>query len=414
MIELECDAAIVGGGLVGSVLANALTELALDVALIESREPQTLEQPSFDSRATALANGSQRILESLGLWQALKNEAEPIVEIRISDRGHFGAAVISAAEEGVDALGYTVENRVLGEAFWARLRGKPNFRQLAPADVAEFQARDDEVTLTIERDSGAMRLRAKLMIAADGTHSNLRKTLGIGASEDDYGQSAVILNCMTERPLAGLALERFTQDGPLALLPLTRDRAAVVWTMPTEIASSRMQLPDAEVAVALEELIGPSVGRITRLGERACHRLARVRSDRLVHERVVLIGNAAVSLHPVAGQGFNLALRDVATLVDLMTDEFASRVERPDIGRRSLLSDYEAWRAKDQKIVAAFTHGLIRIFSLPLPGFGLARGAGLLAFDVVPGAKRLLARHTMGRAGRLPRLARGLSITRQR
>ncbi len=357
-----------------------------------------------------MANGSQKILDALGLWSSIEAEAEPIREIQVSDRGNFGAAVISAAEEGVDALGYTVENRVLGEAFWAPLRGSPRFRQLAPADLSGFSLEQDSVTASIDCDKGTERVRAKLLIAADGSQSQVREALGISATLDDYGQAAIILNCTTERRLSGLALERFTKDGPVAVLPLTRGRAAIVWTMPAERADAVLARTDAEVAADLEALIGNRVGSITRLGARASHRLVRIRSDSLVHERIVLIGNAAVSLHPVAGQGFNLALRDVATLVDLMADELVETSGARDVGRAELLASYAAWRSGDQRMVAGFTHGLIRLFGLPVPGLGALRGAGLLAFDLVPGAKRFLARHTMGRAGRLPRLARGLKL----
>lgn len=407
---VECDVAIVGGGLVGSVLAFALTRLPLRVVLIESHEPGRLEQPSFDSRATALANGSQRILDSLGLWSALKRNAEPILRIHISEQGHFGVATISARDEGVDALGYTIENRVLGEAFWSALRDTRRFECMAPAELVGFRRHEDAVLANVRLAGANTEVRSQVLIAADGAQSHVRRALDIPAVEDDYQQTAVVFNCATSRSLGGLAMERFTREGPVALLPLRGDRAAVVWTVSADSAHELMNCEEAEIANRLESLLGHRLGRITRVGKRVCHRLARVRSSNLVDQRVVLIGNAAVSLHPVAGQGFNLALRDVATYAELAADELARNSHSPDIGNGELLAEYKNWRCRDQQIVAAFTHGLIRLFGLPLPGVGMLRGAGILAFDLVPGAKRLLARQTMGRAGRLPRLARGLPI----
>lgn len=426
---IDCDVLIVGGGLVGSALAVALAPLPLRTVLVEAQDPGRLEQPSFDGRVTALANGSARILRGLGLGDALEADAEPILSIHISERGRFGAARIRAVEEGVAALGYTIENRCLGAALWERLRAAPACSILAPATLRGFtaepnagaassivasstvasSAEEGRVLADVDCGGRGIRVRAKLLVAADGARSRVRGLLGIEAREDRYAQKAVILNCTTAVPHRGAAFERFTPDGPLAMLPLRGARMGVVWTLPADEADGVAALPDDEFRAALQRAFGQRLGRILRVGARAVHSLGRVRSDALGAPRVVLIGNAAVSLHPVAGQGFNLALRDVAALAELIAEEHA-RGEGGDLGGPELQKRYGEWRAADQRKVAWFTHGLVDLFGRRVPGLGTARGLGLVAFDLLPGAKAALARHTMGIAGRLPRLARGLGL----
>jgi 2-octaprenyl-6-methoxyphenol hydroxylase len=390
----ECDVLIVGGGLVGSALAHALCSIPIDVTLVEARDPRQLEQPGFDGRVTALANGSQRILAQLGLWPPLQAGAQPIRFIHIGQRGGFGAARIDAREEGVAALGYTVSNRLLGEVMWRQLAALGSeFRCLAPATLAHFETQPDCVTAEVDAGGRRTKVRARLLIAADGARSSVRQALGIAAREDDYDQTAIVLNCTTQLAADGRAFERFTPQGPLAVLPLSQGRVAVIWTLPPQVADSLMALPDAEFGAELERAFGRRLGRFERIGPRA-----------------LLIGNAAMSLHPVAGQGFNLALRDVATIAELIADEIAACGPTADIGRSKVLDRYRAWRRADQRKVASFTHGLVHGFGARLPGLAKLRGLGLVAFDLLPGAKALLARHTMGTAGRLPRLARGLDL----
>jgi 2-octaprenyl-6-methoxyphenol hydroxylase len=408
--RIECDVLIVGGGLVGSSLALALHRIPVNVVLVEARDPSHLEQPSFDGRVTALANGSQRILAQLELWPALQASAQPIRTIHIGQRGGFGAARIDAREEGVAALGFTIENRLLGEVLWRRLAAAgPGFKCLAPATLERFEAQADCVTATVDAGGRRHEVKARLLIAADGARSSVRRALGIAVREDDYDQTAIVLNCTTQVAADGGAFERFTPQGPLAVLPLAQGRVAVIWTLPPHAADAFMALPEAAFGAELERAFGRRLGRFERIGRRALHRLARTQSDAVTGPRALLIGNAAMSLHPVAGQGFNLALRDVATIAELIADEMALGAAA-DIGKSEVLDRYRAWRYADQRKVAGFTHGLVRAFGARLPGLAGLRGLGLVAFDLVPGAKALLARHTMGTAGRLPRLARGLDI----
>jgi len=408
--ELDCEVLIIGGGLVGSALANALHRIPVRTVLVEARDPKLLEQPSFDGRVTALANGSQRILAQLGLWEQLRREAQAIRSIHIGEQGRFGAARIEASAERVAALGYTIENRVLGKALWESLEHAELFECFAPATLSSFTADADSVCAEIDHDGKRSVVRARLLIAADGARSSVRSSLGISAREDDYAQCAIVVNCTTEAAIDGRAFERFTRHGPLAVLPLSGGRAAIVWTLDHADANRVMALGENDFRRELQAAFGHRLGSIERVGQRALHALRRVRSDALSDRRAVLVGSAAVSLHPVGGQGFNLALRDVATIAEVIADEILRAGESSDIGSEAVLRRYHEWRVDDQRKVAWFTHGLIRCFGLPVPGLGVVRGLGLLVFDLVPGAKALLARHTMGMAGRLPRLARGLNL----
>jgi len=402
--DVHCDVLIAGGGAVGSALACALSELPLDVVLVELHQPQLLAQPSFDARVTALANGSQQILSGLDLWRDLAGYVEAIRTIHISERGRFGAARLKAGEENVPALGYTVENQTLGRVLWERLQRSQRLRVLAPAKVVALEREPEFAEVTVERDGTTESVRAKLVVAADGARSAVRAALGVQATEDDYGQCAVVFNCATEARLDGRAFERFTERGPIALLPLTGGRGATIWTLPGGDAQRIAALPDDAFRAELQASFGQRLGRFTRIGQRHLYPLARVASETIHGERAVLIGDAALRLHPVAGQGFNLALRDIATLAEVIADGDA------DVGAAELLERYSTWRAADRQRVSSFTHGLIQLFGDSAPGLGAGRGLGLMAFDLLPGAKALLARQTMGKAGRLPRLARGLPL----
>jgi 2-octaprenyl-6-methoxyphenol hydroxylase len=398
------DIVIAGGGMVGASLAVTLLPLGLRVAMIETTALESAQQPSFDERTTALSNGSRNVLTGIGLWPGLAPQATPIRRIHVSDRGRFGFARIDAAEQGVEALGYVLPNRALGAALWARLERQPRFRLLCPATV---QGVEPGAQHTCVRLQDGTELTARLVVAADGAQSTVRQALGIAASVRDYGQVAIVTTVATSRLHDRIAYERFTPTGPLALLPLGQDRCAVIWTLAPETAQAMLALPDEDFLIALQETFGSRLGRFTRVGRRGSYPLALTQAGARVARRCAIIGNAAQSLHPIAGQGFNLGLRDVATLAEVIADAVAGDA---DVGGDALLQRYESWRRRDRRSIVAFTDGLVRLFADRRPVVRRARNLGLLLFDLAPPAKGALSRLSLGFAGRLPRLARGAPL----
>ncbi len=404
----EWDVVIVGGGMVGASFALALRNTSLRVLLIESVPPHSAAQPSFDERTTALGNGSRQIFETLGVWPAMSAEASPIRSIHVSDAGRFGVARLDAREQGVPAFGYVVPNRVIGRVLWQALRDVPNVTLAMPAQLRGATLRDDGVLLDVVTAGVTERIRAAVAVAADGAGSVLRASAGIDAAVEDYEQIAIVVNAATEKPNTGEAFERFTSSGPLAVLPVTGGGYAVVWAVSPARAAELVALDEAGFAAELLSAFGWRAGRWTRIGQRNSYPLALTRAEETVAGRVVLIGNAAQALHPVAGQGFNLGLRDAATLAEML----ASGAANADFSfwAGELLEKFAAWRAEDRKGVTRFTDGLVKLFGSELPGVGLVRNFGLLLFDLSPAAKRALSRVSWGFAGRMPRLARGLPL----
>lgn len=402
----SCDVAIVGGGMVGASLALALAALPLEVVVIEAVEPEDGSQPSFDSRTIALSNGTRRIFSGLGVWDEIAREATPIHKIHVSDRGRFGSALIDAAEQGVPALGYVAENRVIGRALWRRLRAAPRTRLVAPARVTAVTPGASRITLSVEGAGGARALAARLVVAADGAASLVRQAVGVGAERWDYGQTAVISLVTPERYHDHVAYERFTPAGPLAVLPGPDGRVVVVWTLTPEEATRVMALGDAAFLAELQERFGWRLGRLVAVGPRQHYPLALTRSAAERAARTAIIGNAAQGLHPIAGQGFNLGLRDAATLAEVLAE--AGGAEDP--GGDAALERYAAWRRTDRRALVAFTDGLVRLFASPFGPVRAARSLGLVLFDLSPTAKSALSRLSLGFAGRLPRLARGLPL----
>jgi len=403
-MDRQFDVAIVGGGMVGASFALALRSTKLKVLLIENVPADSAAQPSFDERTTALGNGSRQIFETLGVWTAMQAESAPIRSIHVSDAGRFGVARLDAREQGVDAFGYVVPNRVIGRALWRALREAPNIELAVPAKLEAADLRDDGVTLDVSIDGRRETVRAAVAVAADGAGSALRASAGIAADVEDYDQVAIVMNAATERPSHGEAFERFTPSGPLAVLPVAGGGYAVVWAVRPDRAAELMALDESDFANELLGAFGWRAGRWNKIGRRNTYPLLLSRAAETVSGRVVLIGNAAQALHPVAGQGFNLGLRDAATLAEML----AGAAEQPEF--TELLSKFAAWRAEDRRGVTRFTDGLVKLFGSELPGAGLVRNFGLLLFDLSPTAKRALSRVSWGFAGRMPRLARGLTL----
>jgi 2-octaprenyl-6-methoxyphenol hydroxylase len=401
------DVAIVGGGMVGATLGVALAPLNLRVALIEAIPHNAAAQPSFDERTTALSNGSRRILETLGVWPALNALATPIAKIHVSDQGRFGFARIDAREQGLDAMGYVVPNRALGSALWSRL-SSAGMEIFCPAEVSQLGANDEGVKIEIAAAGARIAIDAKLIVAADGAQSVVRSAFGVAADVRDYEQTAVITTVLPQRFHENVAYERFTPSGPLALLPLDGGRCTLVLTLSKDAAQSALAWSDSEFLAEVQRRFGFRLGRFLKVGRRVPYPLSLTQSDRTSAPRCVIIGNAAQGLHPVAGMGFNLGLRDVASLAELIAENARSDA---DPGNAKLLSDYDAWRSADRGGVIAFTDGLVRMFSNPLGLVARLRNFGLLAFDLLPPAKSALSRLSSGGGGRVPKLARGVALT---
>jgi 2-octaprenyl-6-methoxyphenol hydroxylase len=402
------DITIVGGGMVGASLAVALAPLGLKVALVETIPHDSAAQPSFDERTTALSNGSRRILETLSVWSGVQSLATPIRKIHISDQGRFGFARIDAAEQGLQAMGYVVPNRALGTALWSLLQTGASVHVRCPAQVSHITADPHAVTLEISQGGDTARIETKLVVAADGVQSAVRGAFGVDADSRDYEQTAVITTVLPQRFHDHVAYERFTDSGPLALLPLDDGRCTLVLTLSNATAESAMQWSDQEFLAEVQRRFGFRLGRFLKVGRRVPYPLSLTRATRTSAGRCVIVGNAAQGLHPVAGMGFNLGLRDVASLAELI----AERRHEPhfDAGGADLLTDYDAWRAADRSGVIAFTDGLVRTFANPLSVVRRLRNIGLLAFDLLPPAKAALSRLSAGGGTRVPKLARGVAL----
>jgi len=407
---VSCDVAVCGGGLVGATLALALAELALDVVLIEAHPFGTFGQPSFDDRTTALSNGSRRIFDALRVWPLLEREATAIRRIHVSDRGRFGFARLDAAEQGLSALGFVVVNRAMGAALWRRLEDS-SVRILAPAKVRGMQLVDGRQRIECDLGAqGSASVAAKLAIAADGAQSALREAAGIGAQTWNYDQTALVTNVLTQRFHDHVAYERFTPSGPLALLPMSEGRVGLIWTFTPDVAQSVVQANDREFLARLQDAFGFRLGRFMRVGARQLYPLALTRADEHVADRLAIVGNAAQTLHPIAGQGFNLGLRDAASLAEVLADGRAQQPDAFDPGDGLWLERYREWRQADRTNIVRFTDGLVRLFAQPLGPIKALRDVGMLAFDLMPAAKGALSQLSLGAAGRIPKLARGASL----
>jgi 2-octaprenyl-6-methoxyphenol hydroxylase len=398
----EFDIAVIGGGMVGASLALALAAAGRRIVLIEGVSPDSNLQQSFDERTTALGNASRRILEALGVWDGIADHCGIIRAIHVSDAGRLAFARLVAREQGIEAFGFVVPNRVLGAALWAQIRRTAAISVRMPATVESVSTDAAGVTLTLGNGTHAP-VRARLAVAADGAHSAVRRDAGITATEADYGQVAIVANVAADQPHDGTAYERFTPAGPLALVPLRDGSYTVVWARTPEDAAAALGATDESFLELLQQHFGWRVGKFIRAGRRSSYPLKLTRSDAAVAQRTVLIGNAAQSLHPVAGQGFNLGLRDAAALAERV-------VQDGDPGAPALLASFAQERAADRRGVTRFTDGLIRMFGDTRAPVRWARDAGLLLFDLLPPAKSALARVSLGFGGRTPRLARGLPL----
>jgi 2-octaprenyl-6-methoxyphenol hydroxylase len=400
------DLIIVGGGMVGASLACALAPaaqtLGLDIAIVEPvplRTDGLAYQPSYDARATALAYGSRSAYERMGIWQTLAQYITPIGEIHVSDRGHFGAARLNAAQQRVPALGYVVENQWLGQVLLNRLQhpecGRIDY--LCPAEVADITPGDGQMGVTVNQDGRAISLSCELVVMADGGRSELRERLGIGYRYSAYEQHALIANVSPDRPHRGIAYERFTDQGPMALLPLqdqdAQHRCGLVWTLSDGDTQALMDMDDAGFLAQLQQRFGYRAGRFVQVGERHAYPLQLVLAEEQVRAGLVVLGNAAHALHPIAGQGYNLALRGLVSLADHL---IAAKKQGRSLGDLAVLQTYHERMRSDQRRTIGFSDGTMKLFTSRNPLLTLGRNLGLQALDVCPAGKTLFARSAMG------------------
>ena len=389
------ELAIIGGGLVGASLALALQDGARArgwrIVLIEPFAPGDSYQPSYDARSSALAYGSRLIFERFGLWSQVAPRAEPLLHIHVSEQGRFGATRMHADEEGVPALGYVVENAWLGHCLWQAL--DPDVVSWrCPAEVAELQALPDGYRLRL-KDGAA--LDCDLAVLADGGRSGLRERLGIAVERRPYGQTALIANVTPSLPHGGEAFERFTIQGPMALLPFLDNRCVLVWTRDPHDAERLQVLPEAAFLAELQQAFGYRLGRLQHVGARHIYPLALVEAREQVRPHLVVLGNAVHSLHPIAGQGFNLCLRDALALAETLLES------QEPLGSLAALARYEARQRLDQDLTIGFSDRLTRLFGANLPLLNQARHLGLLGLDLLPPAKHWFARQAMGLGARI-------------
>jgi len=403
-MECEHDILIVGGGLVGASLAIALDGCGLRLALIEAAPPQADLQPSYDERNLALARATVNALTALGVWAHAGARAAPIRHIHVSRRGEFGVARLDAQRHGIDSFGAVVPARELGNALLARLESCRDLARYAPARLAAVSASADGATATLETPAGRRELRARLLVGADGTASFVRSAFGIETDNVDYAQTAFVCTVMPQRELDGCAYERFTATGPVALLPLTEQRAGVVLTVPAADAGRVAALEDGAFIELLHERFGYKLGHFARPGRRVSYPLRRVMARRLMALRTVLVGNAAQTLHPIGAQGFNLGLRDALTLSDLLID---CADAGGDPGAAVLLDAYAKQRREDREGTAAMSDALARWTADDMPLLRLARSFGLLALDRIAPLQGEFVRRGMGFRGHVSPLALG-------
>lgn len=396
------DLLIVGGGLAGNCLALALQGSGLQMAIVEANTREQQQASPAGDRALALSAGTVAMLESLEIWQGISHAATAIDTIHVSDKGHFGKTRLSASTERVPALGYVITARDI-EGHVAELVRQAGIELLSPARVAGLISGPEEVNASLKLANEAATATARLLVGADGGTSTVRNLLGIGQKTHDYGQTALVTTVKSSLPNRNTAYERFTASGPLALLPVGRKQSAVVWTRTKADAEALMAGGEAEFLSELQQCFGYRLGALTLTAPRRAFPLSLIRAEQMVSGRAVIIGNAVHQLHPVAGQGFNLGLRDVVSLAETLIEQHRRGC---DIGDPEFLKAYAVARQKDHDRTILFTDRVVRIFSNDWTAVAAARNIGLTLLDHLPAAKTLLARHAMGLAETLPLLGR--------
>ena len=384
---------IAGGGMAGATLALAVSRLTqgkLAVTLVEAQEPASRAHPGYDGRAIALAEGTSQQLAAINLWPAIKECATPITHVHVSDRGHASFVSLDAEDYQIPALGHVVELHEIGQRLFKLLQKAPGVRVVCPAKVAKVERTQQQVSVLL--DNGET-LAAQLLVAADGSRSAVAASCGVQIATQDYQQVAVIANVSTSQPHQGRAFERFTEHGPLALLPMSFGRSSLVWCHPLAQKAQIDGWSDKQFLYELQRAFGWRLGRFTHVGRRHSYPLTLQSASQHVSHRLALVGNAAQTLHPIAGQGFNLGIRDVMTLAE--TTAAAWRAQQ-DIGSYGVLQQYQQRRQPDAAATIGITDSLVRLFANRYTPLVLGRNLGLMVMDSLPLARNLLAERTLG------------------
>jgi 2-octaprenyl-6-methoxyphenol hydroxylase len=400
----RCDIAVVGGGLNGLTTALALAQAGFEVVVVERGDPAAMLTDAFDGRVSSIAYGSKLVLDALGAWDAMAAHGEPILEIRVSDRDAPLFLHYDHTEVGDEPLGWILENRFIRRALDKALAATPGVRTLAQAEVAGLTRDGSGATLTLADGSS---LDCSLVVACDGAMSPMRAAAGIGHWHHAYGQQGIVCTVRHERPHRGIAHERFLPSGPFAILPIPGNLSSLVWTEKDAIVRRVMTLPREDILEEIAWRFGDFLGDLDLVGPVWNYPLRLVLADRYTDHRLALLGDAAHAIHPIAGQGFNLGIRDCAVLAEVLAD---GRRLGLDPGDATLLEGYARWRRTDTMALVAVTDSLNRLFSNAFPPVAFARDLGLAAVNAMPPLRRLFMRHAMGTVGKLPRLMRGESL----
>lgn len=394
------DLITVGAGLAGNCLALALKDSGLNVAIVEAASREKLRDSPAGDRALALAAGTVELLDSMGAWAGVADKATAIRNIHISDRGHFGKTRLSATENGVPALGYVIAARDI-ETHLTDLVAQTATTCFYETRVAGLMSGNDAVNVSLKQDKQSLNLSAQLLVGADGGQSTVRKLLDIPQQVTEYGQTALVTTVQATLPHQNTAYERFTEQGPLAFLPVSGRNISVVWTRKHEQAEALMAGSEAEFLAELQDCFGYRLGALKLVALRRAFPLSLIRAESMLLGRTVIIGNAVHQLHPVAGQGFNLGIRDVAELAERVLSQ---QSKQGDIGDAALLNAYVKQRLDDHQKTIGFTNNLVHIFSNDWLPVAALRNTGLTLLDHLPFAKKILTRHAMGLAKPLPKL----------
>lgn len=386
----QYDVVIAGGAMAGATLALALeqhSDSSLSIAVIEPYKVEHTSHPGYDARSIALSHGTSLLLEKMSLWEQVRPQATPIEHIHVSDRSHAGIANIDKSDVSLPALGYVVELADVGRIYQSRLDAAPNVDFLCPESVKAVERHTEKVIVTL---ASGENIEAKLLVAADGALSPSAQSLNLPLSEHDFEQVALIANISLSQPHQGQAFERFTDSGPLALLPMSDNRMSLVWCLRPDKVEEVLSMPDDAFLTALQKSFGWRLGEFTKVGERASYPLLMRSRDQIISHRFAAVGNAAQTLHPIAGQGFNLGIRDVASLAEQITKHLE------DPGHYSVLSAYRTRREQDRNKTMDLTSGLVHLFSNDYVPMRVGRNLGLMAFEASGAAKASLLARALG------------------